>query len=78
MKTVLSPIQKENLLTKELSLQILNRHSPDIQKVYREIIDHHQLIIESLIMSEQTAELHKIFMDFPQIRVDNFILITKN
>lgn len=69
MKHVLTETQMATLLEKELALQVLNRYSQDIQRVYRGLIDHHQLIVESLIMSEQISELPKLLEDFPGLRV---------
>jgi len=61
--------ERDSLTTKELGVRILLQLPSDLQQLFQNFINRPHVIIESLLMSEQTSVLAQIFREIPRVRV---------
>ena len=62
------------LTATELGLKILLCLPPELQKVFQPLMSSPFVIIESLLVSEQTLVLNKLFKEIPQVHDDQLVL----
>ena len=70
--------ENDSLTTTELGVRILLQLPADLQPLFQNFINRPHVIIESLLMSEQTAVLAQIFREIPQVRVREIRSISFN
>lgn len=63
-----------SLTATELGLKILLCLPPELQKVFQPLMSSPFVIIESLLVSEQTLVLNKLFKEIPQVHDDQLVL----
>lgn len=69
-----SSSELNTLTATELGLKILLCLPPELQKVFQPLMSSPFVIIESLLVSEQTLVLNKLFKEIPQVHDDQLVL----
>lgn len=69
-----SSSELSTLSATELGLKILLCLPPELQKVFQPLMGSPFVIIESLLVSEQTLVLNKLFKEIPQVHDDQLVL----
>lgn len=68
-RNAFSQPEHDSLTTKELGIRILLQLPSDLQQLFQNFASRPTVIIESLLMSEQTSVLAHIFREIPRVRV---------